>query len=246
MGYINRQTFMQELRSLIYFMRTADKEAALNRFEALFDEAGPEGEAALLHELGSPLKQVVLLEREYRSRLASEEELLEPDVPGPPPTAAPPPPEEAPAVRAAPVPEADPDDIPLPDTAQTEAMVFAAEPPRREPISAWRKLLAVLLTVPLLPLTMVALAVSLVVCAIPLASGAGLGACGVYLIAFGIVVMGFLPDILMLVGAGLAGAAVALVLVWFGLWLLILGIRCILNVLRAIYGGVLRGGASHG
>ncbi len=39
----------------------------------------------------------------------------------------------------------------------------------------------------------------------------------------GIVVMGYLPDILMLIGAGLAGAAVALVLVWFDLWLLILG-----------------------
>jgi hypothetical protein len=35
--------------------------------------------------------------------------------------------------------------------------------------------------------------------------------------------MGYLPDILMLIGAGLAGAAVALVLVWFDLWLLILG-----------------------
>jgi hypothetical protein len=236
---------MQELRSLIYFMRPADKEAALNRFEARFDAVGPEGEAALIQELGSPLKQVVLLERDYRSKMAAEEELQEPDAPEPPPEAAPLPAEEPQAGSAASVPDMDQDDIPLPDTEEMEPMIVTAQPPRKEPISAWRKILAILLTVPLLPLTMLALAVSLVVCAVPLASGAGLGACGVYLIAFGIVVMGYLPDILMLIGAGLAGAAVALVLVWFGLWLLILGIRCILNVLRAIYRGVLRGGASN-
>jgi hypothetical protein len=73
----------------------------------------------------------------------------------------------------------------------------------------------------------------------------GLGACGVYLIAYGIVVLGYIPDILMLIGAGLAGAAIALVLIWFGLWILILGIRLILNILRSVYRGMLRGGASH-
>jgi hypothetical protein len=62
-----------------------------------------------------------------------------------------------------------------------EPMIVTAQPPRKEPISAWRKILAILLTVALLPLTMLALAVSLVVCAVPLASGAGLGSCGVYL-----------------------------------------------------------------
>jgi hypothetical protein len=177
--------------------------------------------------------------------MAAEEELQEPEAPEQPPEAAPPSPMETQAERSASIPDEDRDDIPLPDAEESEPMVFAAQPPQKEPISAWRKLLAVLLTVPLLPLTMLALALSLAVCAIPMASGAGLGACGVYLIAFGIVVMDFLPDILMLVGAGLASAAVALVLVWFGLWLLILGIRCILNILRAIYRGVLRGGASN-
>ncbi len=227
---INRLKFLKELRSLLCFMRPADREAALRQYEARFDEAGPEGEGALLLELGSPVKQVVLLEKEYRKKLEAEGEEL------PKTSCAEMPAEAMPAEETMPIEEMKQD---LPAEA-------AAPAPQKTPVPAGRRALAVLASIPLIPLALAALALAFLVGAVFLAPGAAMGAGGVYLVAFGLMVLSYVPDILMLLGVGLAALAVALILVWLGLWLLILGAGLIFRGLGSAYRGILRGGEARG
>jgi len=69
---INRKHFMAELRNLLSFMDREDRERALRRYERMFDAAGPEGEEAVTRELGSPVRLVLKLEREYGRRRRPE------------------------------------------------------------------------------------------------------------------------------------------------------------------------------
>lgn len=57
---------MAELRSLLAFMDPEDRDRALRRYEQLFDRAGEDGEEELLRQLGSPIRQVLEVEQEYR------------------------------------------------------------------------------------------------------------------------------------------------------------------------------------
>lgn len=70
---MNRKSFMAELRSLLAFLDAAERERVLNRYERMFDEAGPEGEATVVRCFGSPVRQVLQIEREYREAVASGE-----------------------------------------------------------------------------------------------------------------------------------------------------------------------------
>ena len=70
---LNRKSFMAELRSLLAFLDAAERERVLNRYERMFDEAGAEGEAAVIRCFGSPVRQVLQIEREYREAVASGE-----------------------------------------------------------------------------------------------------------------------------------------------------------------------------
>ena len=70
---MNRKSFMAELRSLLAFLDAAERERVLNRYERMFDEAGAEGEAAVIRCFGSPVRQVLQIEREYREAVASGE-----------------------------------------------------------------------------------------------------------------------------------------------------------------------------
>ena len=70
---LNRKSFMAELRSLLAFLDAAERERVLNRYERMFDEAGPEGEATVVRCFGSPVRQVLQIEREYREAVASGE-----------------------------------------------------------------------------------------------------------------------------------------------------------------------------
>lgn len=63
---INRRGFMSELRSLLAFMDEDDRDRAIRRYEAMFDAAGAQGEEALLNALGSPVRQVLAVEKEVR------------------------------------------------------------------------------------------------------------------------------------------------------------------------------------
>ena len=64
---------MAELRSLLAFLDAAERDRVLSRYERMFDEAGPEGEAAVIRCFGSPVRQVLQIEREYREAVASGE-----------------------------------------------------------------------------------------------------------------------------------------------------------------------------
>lgn len=70
---MNRKSFMAELRSLLAFLDAAERDRVLNRYERMFDEAGAEEEAAVIRCFGSPVRQVLQIEREYREALASGE-----------------------------------------------------------------------------------------------------------------------------------------------------------------------------
>ena len=60
--------FLLEMKALLSFMDTEDREQALRYYERLFELAGADGEERLLEEFGSPLRQVLHLEKRYRER----------------------------------------------------------------------------------------------------------------------------------------------------------------------------------
>lgn len=70
---MNRKSFMAELRSLLAFLNAAERDRVLNRYERMFDEAGPEGETTVVRCFGSPVRQVLQIEREYREAVANGE-----------------------------------------------------------------------------------------------------------------------------------------------------------------------------
>ena len=73
---INRRSFLAELRSLLSFMDPADRQMVLRKYESMFDEAGPDGEEALIARFGSPVRQVLRIERQYRESLRRREEAM--------------------------------------------------------------------------------------------------------------------------------------------------------------------------
>lgn len=70
---LNRKSFMAELRSLLAFLDAAERDRVLNRYERMFDEAGPESETTVVRCFGSPVRQVLQIEREYREAVANGE-----------------------------------------------------------------------------------------------------------------------------------------------------------------------------
>ena len=70
---LNRKSFMAELRSLLAFLDAAERDRVLNRYERMFDEAGPGGETTVVRCFGSPVRQVLQIEREYREAVANGE-----------------------------------------------------------------------------------------------------------------------------------------------------------------------------
>lgn len=59
---------MAEMKALLSFMDAEDRLKVMRRYECRFDAAGRDGDAALIKELGSPVRQVLMVEREYRER----------------------------------------------------------------------------------------------------------------------------------------------------------------------------------
>ena len=70
---MNRKSFMAELRSLLAFLDTDERDRVIRRYEKMFDEAGEDGEATVVRCFGSPVRQVLLIEREYREATAKGE-----------------------------------------------------------------------------------------------------------------------------------------------------------------------------
>ena len=79
---INRKAFMTELRNLLAFMDEEDRERVLRRYERIFDAAGADGEEKLIRSLGSPVRQVLDVEREYtRAKAEGKTPFLDADEP---------------------------------------------------------------------------------------------------------------------------------------------------------------------
>lgn len=59
---------MAEMKALLSFLDAEERLKVMRRYERSFDAVGREGEAALIREMGSPVRQVLIVEREYRER----------------------------------------------------------------------------------------------------------------------------------------------------------------------------------
>ena len=92
---MNKQRYLAELGQLLIFMTGADRALTLEKFGALFDEAGPVGAEALAGRIGSPTKNAIRLSRSYMPGCLTDDILfqgLDLDMPAPEPA-----PEEEPA-----------------------------------------------------------------------------------------------------------------------------------------------------
>ena len=84
MFLIDRNKYLLEMKALLGFMDTDDRDQVLAHYGREFDRAGEEGEDALIESLGSPLRQVLQVEKLYRERhekglpLYEDEEYEEP------------------------------------------------------------------------------------------------------------------------------------------------------------------------
>ena len=63
---MNKQRYLAELRRLLVYMSEEDRDEAVRRCGEAFDAAGPEGEAALIADMGSPTKLAIGLSRGYQ------------------------------------------------------------------------------------------------------------------------------------------------------------------------------------
>lgn len=185
-------------------MSSWDRQAALNKYNALFDEAGDE--AALIKMLGSPTHLAINLANSY--------------VPTPAPAPAVQPPEEKPESPFAEFEEA-PEERPEPEE---PVSLPAAEEPEiiPQPESSGRKLRVFGLIVSILFGLVIGLpvAIVLIVIGIPfLVLGAAVVATDISLVLDVIAYLSMVSDILVVAGVGLVIAALGLFLAWFGLWL---------------------------
>ncbi len=71
---MNKQRFLAELAQLLSFMAEHDRAAFLKQLNAKFDEAGPDGEAALIAQLGTPTALAINMSRSYTPTAAPENE----------------------------------------------------------------------------------------------------------------------------------------------------------------------------
>ncbi len=85
---MNKQRYLAELGQLLIFMTSADRALTLEKFGALFDEAGPVGAEALAGRIGSPTKNAIRLSRSYMPGCLTDEILfqgMDLDMPAPAP-----------------------------------------------------------------------------------------------------------------------------------------------------------------
>lgn len=63
---MNRAQFMEQLRKLLSDISEAERNEALDYYENYFDDAGPENEASVIRELGSPGKVAAIIKADLR------------------------------------------------------------------------------------------------------------------------------------------------------------------------------------
>jgi len=81
---VNRQKYMAELAGLLSFLSEEERKTVMEYYEKKFDEAGQEGEAALIAELDTPMRRAINLNRNgiddilgEMNKASSEEETAE-------------------------------------------------------------------------------------------------------------------------------------------------------------------------
>ena len=228
---------MAELKKLLGFMSSWDREATLDRYEAMFDDGGdPE---AVMEKLGSPTKVAVELAQDYVSsrppgeavdrdapeiEVISLEQLLAEEDAGvsltPPPLPAEAAETELPASEeegeTSPASLAEEEPEPSPDMPPVVPAPPAWDPPVSEKPGgaalAVYIVLAVLIGLPV--------ALALFCLGVPfMAAGAVLIARTVGTIPGMFASFSLLSDVLLVAGAGLVLLGLGLLLIWFGIWL---------------------------
>lgn len=69
---IDKAKYLMELKGLLSFMDADEKAATVAAYKRLFEQAGPAREQALIEELGSPVRLVLKLEKDYRNGKLNE------------------------------------------------------------------------------------------------------------------------------------------------------------------------------
>lgn len=204
---------MAELSKLLGFMSSWDRQAVLDKYNALFDEAGDE--VAFIKMLGSPTHLAINLANSYVPTPAPEKKEEEKKDLSPfaefedPPVHQ----EESLTEEKSEAPTAVPS---APEMAECDQQAEAAAPAggrRLRPVGLVASILfGLVIGVPV--------AIVLILTGIPvLALGGGIVGLDVFLVMELVGALTMVSDILVVVGAALLIAALGLLLFWFGLWL---------------------------
>lgn len=229
---MTRQQYIAELHSLLGFMSQEDRQRTIEKYNRMFNKASDEEE--FMARLGTPTKVAIKLAGEYvpstpeqRAEEDAERELFEAQstvFDGGSVSES-----EMTGITAAPI-QADTEPVPA-----AEAVESAPPAPARKARSVKGGLLVVYILLSLIIALPVALVLVLV--GIPFtAAGAAIGYSSIMAAPEFIGALSLFSDISLVVGALLVVLAVALVLVWFGLWLSI-------TLAKLWIGGVFRLGA---
>lgn len=203
---------MAELSKLLGFMSSWDRQAVLDKYNSLFDEAGDE--VALIKMLGSPTHLAINLANSYVPTPAPEKKEEEKKEPSPFAEF------EEPSVQ--------PDGGKTEEAAEATAVIptvpeiaECGPEPADAPVSR-RKLRPLGLVASILfgLVIGVPVAVVLVLVGVPvLALGGSIIGLDVFVVMELVGVLTMISDILVVIGAALLIAALGLLLFWFGLWL---------------------------
>ena len=266
---IDRVKYMAEMKALLSFMDSEDRLKVMRRYERSFDAAGRDGEAALIRELGSPVRQVLMVEKEYREREEAglpgiaDEEYDEESAPIEEAIVEEPTVEE----QAAEVMEAllgdegreeliqpeeeTVEEIPADDMGEYPAEELPAEAEEcdeegeaAEAPGTGRVIGAVAMTPIMIAVGLVGVALTALLTALGVLPGLGLGAAAVYLALYAFNSMSFLPDIILVCGIAVVALALCIFFLWLGIWLLVEGLRLTIRLISGVYGKVLRKGGA--
>lgn len=226
---------MAELSKLLTFVQSEDKSKILQHYNELLDSA--EDEQAMLDSFGSPTKLAVMISRDYRQGRdvfapcegsARPEEKSEEA----------PPPEEPPAVEEPSVQEAPEENAPAEEVPAEEAPAEEQTEPVEEPAPQVETKTNIALLIPYLIVAIaVGAAVILAITAAVLfflpvgALFAFVGVKGIALVFSGMTV---LADILVIGGGAAAVLGLAILFIWFAVWLILRGYRGIVRGLKAL------------
>lgn len=233
---MTKQKFLAELSRLLVFMTEEDRAETIRRYSAMFDAAGPEGEAALLEQLGTPTRTAIALSRGYEPGSVK----VEAPAPAPAETPSDAPPketldefglpeftlpgldgEDAYTPRSNPVEEQLPKRVSMPKTVVAREPAWDAPPPPAE--TRIERTMPLGLGIPLFIFVMIALglpvaAVFLALIAVLLLPGGAL-LTGVYLTVVGALwCTAYMADAILLFGTAFIVLAAALIVLWAGIW----------------------------